>query len=146
MFQLLPYPFKVWITSVVVGSALFTIWIKVFEATSHTVLKDIYLFTFVLTVTCSGLISVPAFLLLWFAYWFTVKKSFTMLATKLLLVLVSLVLAFITIRMMVGVENIKFWSSDNLDLFLCYWLVLAAGIMTYKLDRPLYNTRRQLEQ
>jgi hypothetical protein len=66
MLQLLRYPFKVWITSVLGGSALYILWIKYFEA-SHTVFNGIYLFTYIMTVVCSGLLSVRAFLFLWFA-------------------------------------------------------------------------------
>jgi hypothetical protein len=146
MYQLLPYPFKVWITSVLAGSTLHVIWIKLFEASSHTVLNGIYPLVFILAVICSGLLSVPAFLLLWFASWVLVKRSFTKLATKSILIMLSSILAFITIRMISGVDEVKFWSSDNLDVLLCYWVVLVAGIIFYKLDSPLQRVRRGIEK
>jgi hypothetical protein len=132
MLQLLRYPFKVWITSVLGGSALYILWIKYFEASNHTVLNGIYLFTYIMTVVCSGLLSVPAFLFLWFAYWFLLKRSFGDLAIKFALITLSLILTFITTRMVRGVDENRFWSSDNIELLLCYWTVLIAGIIAYR--------------
>lgn len=146
MIQLLPYPFKVWITSVLCGSALYVLWLQFFEASNHTVLNGIYPLAFILAVVGSGLLSVPAFLLLWFGYCFTVKKSFTKLGTKFILVMLSLILAFLTVRMVPGVDNVELWSSDNLDLMMCYWLGLLAGIFIHKLDRSLLNVRRWSEK
>jgi|GEM_PF-6586903 len=132
MLKLLPYAFKVWISSVLGSSALFTLWVKYFDASNHTVLNGIYLFTYVITVVVSGLLSVPAFLLFLFACWFLAKRSFTRLATNVALIILSLILTFITIRVVPSVDEIKFWSLDNLEIILCYWTGLVVGIISYR--------------
>ena len=137
MFQLLPYPFKVWITSIVGGSALYVLWLQFFNESTHTVLNGIYPLVYIMAVIGSGLYSFPAFFLFWFAYSFTVKRAFTKFISKSLLVILSSILAFITVRMVPGVDDVYFWSYDNLDLFLCYGLALTAGVVSHKFDTQL---------
>jgi hypothetical protein len=146
MLQLLHYPFKVWITSVLGGSALFVLWIKYFESYNDTVLQSIYFFTYILTVVCSGLLSVSAFIILWFSYWFLVKRSIATLASKATLIIISLILTFITTRMVPGVDEIEFWSLDNFELLLCYWLVLIVGIVTYQFQDNFWKLKRNFGQ
>jgi hypothetical protein len=146
MLQLFHYPFKVWITSVLGGSGLFILWIKYFEASNHTVLDGIYLFTYIITVICSGLLSVPAFILLRFSYWFLVNRSIATLASKFALIILSLILTFITTRMVPGVDEIEFWSLDNFEMLLCYWAVLIVGIVTYQFQDNLMKLKRNFGQ
>ena len=146
MLQLLHYPFKVWITSVLGGSGLFVFWIKYFEASNHTVLDGIYLFTYIITVVCSGLLSVPAFIILWFSYWFLVKRSIATLTSKAALIIISLILTFISTRMVPGVDEIEFWSLDNFELLFCYWPVLIVGIVTHKFQDNFCKLKRNFGQ
>ena len=146
MLQLLRFPFKVWFTSVIGGSALYVLWIMIFEASDHTVLNGIFPLVFILSVIGGGVLSVPAFLLLWMAYWLLFNSSFTEIATKTTLIILSLILTFITIHMMPGVDEVRLRSSDNLDLLLCYWLTLVFAILNYKLDSPTHRERSGLEQ
>lgn len=146
MLQLLHYPFKVWMTSVLGGSGLFVFWIRYFEASNHTVLDGIYLFTYIITVVCSGLLSVPAFILLWFSYWFLVKRSIATLASKFALIILSLILTFITTRLVPSVDETEFWSLDNFELLLCYWAVLIFGIITYQFQDNLLTLKRNFGQ
>jgi hypothetical protein len=146
MLQLIHYPFKIWITSVLGGSGLFVLWIKYFEASNHNVLDGIYLFTYIITVVCSGLLSVPAFILLWFSYWFLVKRSIATLASKFALLILSFILTFITTRMVPGVDEIEFWGLDNFELLLCYWAVLIVGIVTYQFEDNFLKFKRNFGQ
>jgi len=116
---------------------LYILWIKYFEASNHTVLNGIYFFTYIMAVVCRGLLSVPAFLFLWLAYWFLLKRSFGDLAIKFALITLSLILTFITTRMVPGVDEIRFWSADNLELLLCYWTVLIAAIIAYRFQNTI---------
>jgi hypothetical protein len=146
MLQLLHYPFKVWITSVLGGSGLFVLWIKYFESSNDTALHSIYLFTYIITIVCSGLLSVPAFIILWFSYWFLVKRSIATLASKVALIVISLILTFVTTRMVPGVDEIEFWSLDNFELLLCYWTVLIVGIVTYQFQDNFLKLKRNFRQ
>ncbi len=131
-------------TSVLIGPLLYIFSIQLFDSQNHTVLNGIYPLIYTLAIILGGLISVPAFILLWTAFMFAVRASVTRLKIKLILVVLSIILSFITTALIPSVDKIEFWSFENIELTLCYSVVLVLSILLYDFDLQLVRLNENL--
>ena len=144
MIDNLRYPFKVWMTSVLLGPLFYILSIQLFHSQNNTVLDGIYPLVYILAVILGGLISIPAFIVLWITFMFAVKASLTRLKIQLLLVVLSLTLSFITTALIPSVDKIEFWSFENIELTLSYSVVLVLSILLYDFDLQLVRLNENL--
>ena len=140
MIQYLRYPYKIWMASVVGGSILFLLWIYVFESSTNTGPNDFYPLALLLAMLVSALLSIPALLILWIAYWITSKNSLSKVQTKITLMILSLLLTIITARMIPSVDHIDVSSRENLEVVVCYSIAAISGIVLFPVS-PIHTKK-----
>lgn len=129
------YPFKIWLTSVLLGPIFLVFRFK------HTISSIIdYIFStdflqfYFVSVIIGGCFSIPCFLFLWLCYRRLVKKETPIWLLKVTLLLLCL-LCCITIFILISLPNLtNFWSKGNIFLIGSYCLPLLAGVFIYRVN------------
>jgi hypothetical protein len=128
------YPFKVWITSVLVGPLLFIALILMFDADNNTIFNGIYPLLYILSVAVGGLISFPCFLILWLCYHLLIKYNLRLKTMRVCLLIISLVCCITVLILFSSIDPGSVWKAGNIRLIAAYTLPLAFGVTIYKLD------------
>jgi hypothetical protein len=135
MLQLLPYPFKVWITSVLVGPVLL-LFIVMQPDTTFDV-KDLFGFVqfYLVAVLLGGFCSIPCFLFLWLCYSLLIRWRWTTFAIKAGLLFVSMLCCITVFACFSMVDRQEVWTVANLKLMIAFAIPLAFGVTLYKLKK-----------
>jgi hypothetical protein len=129
------YPFKVWITSVLVGPLVVVISILMFDPHNNTIFNGIYPFLYLMTVVFSGLYSFPCFLFLWLCYHLLSRCDLAPLALRSVLLIISILtcIAIFLVFSFIDTRSITRW--DSIRSIGSFALPLIFGVMVYKLER-----------
>lgn len=128
------YPFKVWITSVLVGPLLMIALILMFDADNNTIFNGIYPLLYILSVAVGGLISSPCFLILWLCNHLLLKYNLKPRTMKVYLLIISLVCCITVLMLFSSIDPGSIWKAGNIRIIAAYALPLAFGVTVYKLD------------
>jgi hypothetical protein len=128
------YPFKVWITSVLVRPIVVVISILMFDADNNTIFNGIYPFLYLMTVVFSGLYSFPCFLFLWLCYHLLSRCNLAPLALRSVLLIISILtcIAVFLVFSFIDTRSIARW--DSIRTIGSFAIPLAFGIIVYDLE------------
>lgn len=133
MIDNIRYPFKVWITSLLLGTLIImqlgmvTNDDKIFSSMSPM----IYLFS----ISIGGLFSLPCFMTFWICYHLLLHFNQSELMIRMYLALFSLLTCSLTLMLFTSSNLLSFWKQDNLISIGAYAVPLIVGVMFYKLDK-----------
>lgn len=129
------YPFKVWITSLLVGTLIFML--LAITGGNHTIFSGIWPMFYVLGVAVGGLFSLPCFMTFWICYHLLLHFNQSELRIRVCLSLFSLVTCSLTLSLFRSSSLVDFWKQDNLVFIAAYAVPLIFGVIVYKLDKPI---------
>ena len=133
MEKLWQYPFKVWITSVLVGPIILLI--LVMNNTKDLDSRAIggFLQFYLIALVIAGFFSIPCFFFLWLCYSLLVKWNCKEWITRIALLFVSILTCIAVFACFSLMDRQSFWHIGNLKLVGAFALPLAFGVTLYKL-------------
>lgn len=134
MLQLFQYPFKVWITSVLVGSFLLLLWSQQSNLLEYVFSVDFVQFYF-LTALISCIVSIPCLLLLWVCYVLLRGRGRQPKAIRLSLLIVALLCCSAVFIIVSRPDILNVTSGGAYSAIGAYALPLAVGVIAYKQDQ-----------
>lgn len=135
MEKLWQYPFKVWITSVLVGPILLLILVmnNTKDLDSRAIGGSIQFYLIALLI--AGFFSTPCFFFLWMCYSLLVKWNCKEWIIRIALLFVSILTCIAVFACFSLMDRQSFWHMGNLKLVGAFALPLAFGVIVYKLKQ-----------
>ena len=135
VFELFRYPFRIWMTSVLVGPVLLMLSMGWTRGWSGAMGYDLIQF-YSVTVLLAGFMSIPSFLFLWLCYYsMLVKWKWSTLAIRGALLGISLLSCISLFAYFSFGDGKSFWHTGDWVLVGAFALPLAFGVIVYKLKQ-----------
>jgi hypothetical protein len=134
MIKNIKYPFELWMTSVVFGTALFIVILELTQGMSQSLFDRTVpiLYIFYMLFCCAA--SIPAFLALWVSYHILLRYHLSKVIFKVVLIVICAVYTFLTLWLMpVPFSPLEFDGTFYL-MMAAYLSPLIIGILWYRSD------------
>jgi lysylphosphatidylglycerol synthetase-like protein (DUF2156 family) len=136
MKQALIYSLKVWLTAVVVSPPLYLIVEAMVNKHNQTNLEGGVLFV-LMSLVYGLLLSIPSYLLLLLAVYFSTRRMESGWVIKMFLTLVGMVLSLIPFQLIFGQDD-AITQVVTIPWAVCYCIVVVISLLLYEL-KPLNN-------
>lgn len=137
MIDKINYPFRIWMTSILVGPLLHVTLTYIFNEKNYTIFNGINPMVYILYVIFGCLFSFPAFFVLWLSYTLLAKSTISQTSIKTILAFICPICTTLTIIAIPLPEKPAMLDSEFILMVGAYIPPLIFGVLFFKLDTSL---------
>lgn len=132
MMRNIAYPFKVWITSLLIGTLI--IMYLGMETSDDKIFSLVSPMVYLICLCIGGLFSLPCFMTFWICYHLLLHFNQSEFRIRAFLSLFGLFTCSLTLLLFTSSSLLNSWKQEELNSIGAYAVPLIFGVMVYNLD------------